>query len=152
MAATLRPSAALLGAQIAVAAAIECRAVDGTGHDPTTLDLLLRIGLSPRQRSRAVELGRQLQLSAGYVSRRLARAEAAGLIARQPDSADGRSQWITLTSAGERTVENYLPRLATVIEMVFHRSLNTAEVEILVQLLHRVEVASLELLEGETLL
>ena len=148
-AATLRPSAALLGAQIAIAAAIERCAVAATGHDPTTLDLLLRIGLSPQRRTRAVDVGRQLQLSAGYVSKRLTRAEAAGLIRREPDDDDGRAQWITLTSAGQRTVEDYLPRLTTVVDTVFHRSLTADEIETLVELLHRVEGASLKLLEGE---
>lgn len=94
-------------------------------------------------------MGRQLQLSAGYVSRRLTRAEAAGLIERAPDSEDGRAQWITLTPEGQRTVEDYLPRLATVVDTVFHQSLTAAEIETLVELLQRVEIASLELLEGE---
>ncbi|MEL7210142.1 MAG: hypothetical protein AAGK32_18255, partial [Actinomycetota bacterium] len=79
-AALLRPSGALLATQIALSEAIRAGAVEGTGHDATTLDLLVRLDLAPDQRLRAVDLCRQLRLSPSHISRMLDRAEDAELV------------------------------------------------------------------------
>jgi len=144
---TLRPSAALLGAQIALAAAIDTQAVSQTPYDPTTLDLLLRIALSPRERTKAVDLRRQLQLSAGYMSRRINRAEGDRLIAREPDADDRRAQWITLTSSGRSAVEQFLPLLASVIDAAVYATLTASEIDTLINLLGKIETASLRLVD-----
>ena len=146
--ALLRPSAALLAAHIAVSTAIEEQAVAATPHDPTTIDLLLRVALSPNQRLRAVDLCRQLQLNAGYVSRRLDRAEADGLLIRQPDENDRRAQIVVLTTAGQAAVDDFVPRLTNVLNTVIHDTLTATETQTLIALLTKVEDAAVELLNS----
>jgi DNA-binding MarR family transcriptional regulator len=59
----------------------------------------------PPHRLRAVELTRALMLTSSGTTKRLDRLEAAGLIAREPDPADRRGTFISLTDAGLRAVE-----------------------------------------------
>ncbi len=143
----LRPSAAVLGTQIALASAIERHAVAATAHDATTQDLLLRIAESPGGQTRAVDLCRQLQLSAGYVSKRVDRAVDAGLVERRPDPADRRAQTLTLSPHGQAVVDDFRPRLETVLEQVVMDTLTPAERRTLVDLLDRIAAACLTLIE-----
>ena len=140
--AILRPSGSLLSAQIAMSAVIERDAVGETSHDSTTVDLLLRLALSPDNRLRGVELGRQLRLNPGYVSRRIDRAENAGLVQRATDPADRRAQLIILTSEGQRVVDHFVPHLNRVLKDVIFDTLSTAEIDVLVDLLCRIEQAA----------
>ncbi len=143
----LRPSAAILGAQIALSAAIERRAVAGSDHDATTLDLLVRIAESGDGRLRAVDLCRQLQLSPGYVSRLIEQAELAGLVTRSVDPADRRSQPLGLTEQGRAVVDDFRPRLESVLRDVIFTPLDETELEHLIELLGRVEAAALAEIE-----
>lgn len=147
---TLRPTAALLSAQTAVAASINALAVAPTPHDDITHDLLLRIAHSPQQRLRGVDLCRQLQLSPSYVSRRIDRAEADGLVARGPDPDDRRAQSITLTAAGRAAVDDFVPRLTGVVDRIVTDTLTRAERAQLIELLGRIEAAGRGLLEDDT--
>jgi len=138
----LRPSGALLAAQLAVASAIERNAVAATSTDTTTVDLLLRLSLSPGQSLRGVELGRQLHLDAGYVSRRIDRAEAAGLVQRTPDLNDRRAQQITLTDEGRRVIDDFVPWLEHVLQSVIFDTMTPKEIDVFTELLLRVETAA----------
>ena len=143
----LRPSGALLSTQIAVSAVIERDAVGPTSQDPTTVDLLLRLALSPDRGLRGVELGRQLRLNTGYLSRRIDRAERAGLVERSTDPADRRAQLITLTDEGRRVVDGFVPQLNQVLQTVIFDTLSSAEIDVLVGLLGRIEVAAQDALD-----
>ena len=145
--AVLRPSGSLLSAQIAVSAAIEHDAVEATSQDPTTIDLLLRLALSPDKGLRGVELGRQLRLNPGYVSRRIDRAENAGLVSRADDPDDRRAQLIVLTREGQLVVDDFVPRLNHVLKAVIFDTLSATEITVLVDLLNRVEAAARTRLE-----
>ena len=57
--------------------------------------------LAQRQGLTATELGRDLDLDAGYLSRILKGFEAKGLLARTPSDADGRQNILALTEAGQ---------------------------------------------------
>jgi len=138
---TLRTTGALLGAQLAVARAIEARAVARTGHDPTTLDLLVRLDIAQEGSLRAVELCRQLMLSPSHVSRRLDRAEQAGLVNRVPDPEDRRAQRVSLSAEGRRVVTEFAPRLGEVVNEVTG-GLEAREIDLLVDLLGRIEGAA----------
>ncbi|MEM9135088.1 MAG: MarR family winged helix-turn-helix transcriptional regulator [Actinomycetota bacterium] len=140
--ALLRPSGALLGAHIAVAAAIDEHAVAVTGHDPTTLDLLTRLALTEGNQLRAVELCRQLRLSPSHVSRMLDRAEAAGLVRREPDPDDRRAHQIAVTPHGWEVIDQFAPLLTAVLKEVVHGALAEDEIETLVALLGKIEQAA----------
>jgi DNA-binding MarR family transcriptional regulator len=148
--ARLNPSGSLLSAQLAVSAAIERDAVRPTSQDSTTIDLLLRLALSPGKRLRGVELGRQLRLNPGYVSRRIDRAEEAGLVQRADDPDDRRAQLIVLTDAGQSVVDDFVPHLNRVLKAVIFDTLSTAEITVLVSLLNRIEEAAQSHLERTT--
>ena len=138
----LRPSAALLGAQIAMGAAIERDAVADSPLDATTLDLLVRIDLSPDGGLRAVELCRQLLLSPSHISRVIDRAEADGLVVRSPDPDDRRAQRVMLTDSGRAAVGDFAPRFHAVLDRVIHQTLTPDEIDQLVAMLERIETAA----------
>jgi DNA-binding MarR family transcriptional regulator/GNAT superfamily N-acetyltransferase len=58
--------------------------------------------LSRRDRPSATELGRDLGLDAGYLSRILRGLEASGLVARETSDNDGRRSLLSLTATGRR--------------------------------------------------
>jgi len=138
----LRPSGALLATQLALSAAIERCAVEGTGHDATTMDLLVRLQLAPGHELRAVDLCDQLLKSPSHISRLLDRAEAAGLVSRQPDPADRRASLVRLGDDGREVVSRFGPRLQSVLDQSIHDVLDDGDIEVLVDLLERIEVAA----------
>lgn len=138
----LRPSGALLSAQTALATAIDHHAVAVTGQDPTTVDLLVRLELSPERRLRAVELCRALQLSPSHVSRMLDRAEESGLVVRGPDPRDRRANLVAITETGRAVVEHFGPRLSALLNRVIFDSLSADEIDALVSYLGRIEAAA----------
>ncbi len=138
----LKPSGSLLAAQIAVSAAIRKLAVAQTGWDPTSLDLLVRIQLSPDGALRAVDLCSQLQLSPSHVSRMIDRVESKGLVERRPDPDDRRASLVVISETGRAVVDDFAPRLHRVLKAVFSEILTQDETSILVQLLDRVAAAA----------
>ncbi len=138
-------SEAMLGANIALSAAIDKAAVTPCGRDHTTMDLLLRIWLSPQSQCRASALSDQLMLSPSHVSRRLDRAAEHGLVCREPDPDDRRAQQVCLTPKGREVVEDFYPRLESVLDQVFGTTLSKPEQATLVDLLNRVETAAREI-------
>jgi DNA-binding MarR family transcriptional regulator len=140
----LRPSGALLGAQIALSAAIDNRAVSSIGQDPTVIDLVVRLDLAPGQKLRAVDICRQLMLSPSHISRVLDKAEAAGLVKRGPDPSDRRASLITISAEGKRIVAEFAPRLHEVLNTAIFDVLSPTEIETLIDSLERIETAARE--------
>ncbi len=138
----LRPSAALLAAQIALGAAIDRHAVAATDHDSTTLDLLVRLSLATDGALRAAELCRQLQLSPSHISRMVDRAEEARLVERRPDPSDRRAKEVVLTDAGRLVVADFAPRLHDVLDRSIHQVLSPEEIDRLIGDLDRIRVAA----------
>ncbi|MEW6130316.1 MAG: helix-turn-helix domain-containing GNAT family N-acetyltransferase [Acidobacteriota bacterium] len=58
--------------------------------------------LAYREKATATELGSELGLDAGYLSRLLARFKKRGLIAKQPSASDGRQAVLSLTEKGQQ--------------------------------------------------
>src|SRR5262245_51822434 len=58
--------------------------------------------LAQRERATATDLGLELGLDAGYLSRMLAAFKKRGLIARKPSETDGRRSFIRLTEKGRK--------------------------------------------------
>lgn len=148
---TLRPSGAMLSAQIALGRLIDRSAVAPTGYDPTLIDLLVRLDQAPGNRLRGVDLSRRLLLSPSHVSRMIDRAEAAGLVGRSADPNDRRASQVALTPRGREVLVDFAPRLEAVIKQVIHRNLLPAEAKTLVELLGRIERAAIkQIAEGGT--
>lgn len=145
----LRPSGALLAAQIALSTAIEDHAVAPIGHDPTTADLLVRLHLAPANSLRAVELCAQLLMSPSHISRRIDRAQEAGLVRREPDPDDRRARLVVLTDAGREVVARLAPLLTEVLERAMFRTLDEGEIETLIEFLERIETAARTFVDGD---
>lgn len=71
----------------------------GTDYTLTEIRVLYEVAHQPSIAAR--EIGEQLGLDAGYLSRILKRFEAGGLIERKPSLADARALDLSLTKAGE---------------------------------------------------
>lgn len=141
---TLRVSGALLSTQTALAAMIHTVAVDPTDHDPTTLDLLVRLDQAPGNCLRGIELSRQLLMSPSHISRTIDRAETSGLVERSADPDDRRASQVALTTAGRDVLRRFAPRLQTVIDRVIGQTLSDKEADLLVELLGRIQAAACE--------
>jgi DNA-binding MarR family transcriptional regulator len=142
-----RPSGSLLETQAALGRAIEVLAVAPTAHNPTTLDLLVRLMLAPDHQLRGVDLCRQLHKSPGHVSRVIDHAESEGLVERRPDPNDRRAQRITLTDAGDDVLGTFVPLVVEVLDDTIYTALDNDEVEILVDLLQRIAASAHHVLE-----
>lgn len=137
----LRPSGTILRTQLRLAAEIEARVVDNMSQPPAVLDLLVRLDMSPERTERASRLCNQLNLSAAHMSRTIDRAEAAGLVERQPDPNDRRAQIITITRAGDAVLADFAPRLHHLLRAVIHDVLSDDEIDALVRSLERIQRA-----------
>ncbi|MEV7283046.1 MarR family transcriptional regulator [Streptomyces sp. NPDC093252] len=82
----------------------------GEGVDELTYPILS--GLARSGPCSAAELAPDAGLDRSGVTRRASRLEAAGLIRREPDPADGRASLLVLTPKGERAVARLRERLA----------------------------------------
>lgn len=69
-----------------------------------TYEVLVRLARSPGNRMSLTELGRQLSLTTGGVTRLVDRLEGAGLLRREPDSTDRRRIDAALSPAGRQVV------------------------------------------------
>jgi DNA-binding MarR family transcriptional regulator len=148
--ATLRTSGALLSTQTSLGRLIQTEAVSPTEQDPTIVDLLVRLDQAPEFRLRAIELSRQLLMSPSHVSRMLDRAEAAGLVEREPDPADRRAARVAITKRGREVLVEFAPRLESIIDRVISQTLSPKEADQLVELLSRIEAAASEPLQEES--
>ncbi|MGI9528548.1 MAG: MarR family winged helix-turn-helix transcriptional regulator [Acidimicrobiia bacterium] len=140
--AMLRPSAWLMRASSDVSHLLATEAVADTGLDPTTLDLLLRLRVAAGGKLRGVDLCDQLHKSPSHVSRVIDRAEAAGLVRREPDPNDRRAHLIAATPAGESATDEYLPHLEAVLQRVIFDTFSSDEIETMIGLLSKVSYAA----------
>lgn len=143
-----RPSGALLQTGTTLGRAIEEYAVSRTDVNATTVDLLVRLSLTPERQLRGVDLCRQLLKSPGYVSRLLDKAESDGLVTRLPDPDDRRAQLIGLTTAGDAVLDTFVPHAIEVLDQTVYAALNAKEIETLVDLLTRITMTTEAFLES----
>ena len=141
------PSAAMVRASIAVAAAIDRAAVAPAGLEPATSDLLVRLSLSPQQRLRGVDIGRQLHIGPTKVSRLVDRAERDGYVVRTPDPDDRRAQYVSLTPDGVEAATRFAPLVSGVVQRIFGATLSPDEQVILIGMLDRISEAA-DTIEG----
>lgn len=145
----LATTGALLDAQAAVGAAIDKLAVEPAGLDAGTADLLVRLSKSADCGIRGVDIGEQCQMTATRVSRLVDRAEADGLVERQPDPHDRRAQHVVLTEKGREAAHRFAPLMDEVLDEIVFETLTADERATLVGLLGRLrDSARTRLAEG----
>jgi DNA-binding MarR family transcriptional regulator len=92
--------ARLVRAEQTVLGAIEAEIKAGGLPPLSWYDLLLELGRSEEGRLRPVELERRTLLAQYNASRLIDRMEAAGLVKREANPEDGRSQFVAITAEG----------------------------------------------------
>jgi DNA-binding MarR family transcriptional regulator len=101
-------------------------------------DVLLALYEAPERKLRMHELARAILVTRGGLTRLVARIEKAGLLRREPDSADGRGLYAVLTEEGLEALRRTWPTYARGISKYFGKHLTDEEVEVLDQALRRV--------------
>lgn len=137
---------ALLETNTLVGAAIGKLAVDPSGLDAATADVLVRLVRSPTCGIRGVEIGEQCQMTPTRVSRLLDRAEADGLVRRTADPTDRRAQHVVLTDQGYAAARQLAPLLNDVLDRLVFETLTVKERATLMGLLARLRDRAHELL------
>ena len=95
--------------------------------------------IAHRKRPTATEIGRDLRLDAGYLSRLLRALESRGLVARQPSPTDGRQSLLGLTESGVTAVADLESRAAADIVALLAPLTSVARAQL---------VASMRAIEG----
>ncbi|MGZ3457567.1 MAG: MarR family winged helix-turn-helix transcriptional regulator, partial [Archangium sp.] len=94
--------------------------------------------LARREEPTATELGRELGLDAGYLSRILSRFEKKGLLRKKPSQADGRRSLLQLTKQGRAAFASLDARSSAEIATLVDR-LSPAGQKHLVEAMHTIE-------------
>lgn len=105
-------------------------------------DVLLELSAAPGRRLRMHELARAVVLSRSGLTRLVDRLQKAGLLRREPDPADGRGSFATLTDEGARMRERMWPVYAKGIAENFGAHISDEEAEILTRALGKVRGAT----------
>lgn len=88
--------------------AFGCTLERSCGISGPFFEVLLRIGRSPGERLTMSDLAMQLGLTSGGTTRLVDRVVSAGLVARESCPNDRRVQWVVLSDAGERKLDEAL--------------------------------------------
>jgi DNA-binding MarR family transcriptional regulator len=88
-----------------------------------------------------LEIGRRTRMDKVTVSRAALAMQDRGLIMRRPNSDDGRSHMLALTSAGAALYRQVVP-LALALEQEIFESLSKAEIDKLTQVLDKIMLAA----------
>jgi DNA-binding MarR family transcriptional regulator len=111
-------------------------------------DVLLELNVAPGRRLRMSELGQRAVLSRTRVSRVVGELAAAGLVERQPDTADGRSSFAVLTPAGRDALRRAWPVYREAIRRHLGTSLTARQCRELAALLEQAAAGAGSRLPG----
>lgn len=95
------------------------------------------------------EIGQRTRMDKVTVSRAAAALSDRGLIARAPNPADGRSQLLVLTPAGDALYAQVAPKALELEAKLFAR-FGADELASLVAVLRRIDTATLSIEDGDT--
>ncbi len=138
--------AALLRCHAALVGRLELELQAERGLSLAWYDVLLVLNSAPERRLRMSELGERVVVSRTRVSRIVDEMVEAGLVAREPDPADRRSWFATITRDGRATLRRAAPVYLRGIASYFSGHLTAEEVRVMREALERV----LEELPGVT--
>jgi DNA-binding MarR family transcriptional regulator len=105
-------------------------------------DVLIELYEAPERRLRLHELARAVVLSRSTLTRTVDRLEAAGLLRREPDPADGRGAFAVLCEEGIEAMRLAWPVYAQGIVTYFARHLSDEEAEVLTAVFERIRDAA----------
>jgi DNA-binding MarR family transcriptional regulator len=108
----------------------------------TWYDVLLELNGAPDRRLTMGQLGAVAAVSRTRVSRVVDELVRAGLVARQPNPADGRSAFAALTPAGRAALRKAAPTYVAAVQREFADHLTATEREVLAGALRKVLAAS----------
>src|SRR2546425_551346 len=94
--------------------------------------------LAHRNRPTATELGKELGLDAGYLSRILLSFKKRGFIRRKPSESDGRQSHLSLTKQGQNAFAPLNARAFDEVAVML-RKLSAVEQNRLIQAMHTIE-------------
>jgi DNA-binding MarR family transcriptional regulator len=118
--------------------ALNCSLEGKTGISGIFFELLLRIGRSPGGRLTMGDLAQQLGLTSGGTTRLVDRMVGAGLVERQSCPEDRRVQWVVLSEAGERKLDDALPIAVRDLQREIFDRLEPDEVAVLERALDKL--------------
>jgi len=107
-------------------------------------DVLLALYEAPECRLRMHELASAILITRGGLTRLVARIENAGLLRREPDPADKRGLYASLSDEGLEALRSAWPVYARGIAEHFGRHLSDEEVEVIDRAFRRVSTAARE--------
>lgn len=91
-------------------------------------DVMLQLSFAPEARLRMHDLLQNLVLTRSGLTRRVDRMETAGLVVRQECADDARGVVIALTATGTARLQGAIPGHLAMVQELFSRHLNDAEV------------------------
>ncbi len=133
---------ALISAYSVAVERIECELSEAGLPPLAWYDVLLELSVAPGRRLRMHELARAVVLSRSGLTRLVDRLEKADLLHREPDPADGRGSFATLTVGGASMREKMWPIYARGIAEHFGAHVSEEEAEVIGRALGRVSAVN----------
>ena len=130
--------ARLLRGHAASVRALNAQLVRDHGLTINDYEALLVLAHADGQRLRRTDLAQTLELTPSGITRLLDGLEAAGLVAKEACSVDGRVTYAVLTDAGRDKLEDAACSHVAAIETLFAGRYSPAELETLAELLGRL--------------
>jgi DNA-binding MarR family transcriptional regulator len=118
--------------------AFNCSLERSCGISGPFFEVLLRVGRSPGGRLTMSDLALQLGLTSGGTTRLVDRVVNAGLVARAACPDDRRVQWVVLTDAGDRKLDEALAVHLQDLQHEVVDRLDPAELEVLERALDKL--------------
>jgi len=118
--------------------ALNCSLERACGISGVFFEVLLRIGRSPGGRLTMTALAQQLGLTSGGTTRLIDRMVGAGLVERAACPNDRRVQWVVLSDAGERKLDEALPVTLRDLQHEFVDRLEPEELAVLERALDKL--------------
>lgn len=130
--------ATLLRCHAALVARLEGELQSERGLSLAWYDVLLELNSAPDRRLRMSELGERVVVSRTRVSRIVDEMVGAGLVVREPDPADRRSWFASITREGRASLRRAAPVYVRGISSHFSRHLTVEELRVIRIALERV--------------
>lgn len=123
---------------------VELSLRDNSGLTMVEFEAMIRLGRSPDRQMSMSELGDQMVLTSGGVTRLVDRLSKNGVVERVSCPSDRRVQWAQLTELGVRTVSEALETHLADLDAHFFNLMTTSERRITADVLNRLRSSRTE--------